>query len=216
MSGTYVGFYWTLPVPRIGFRHLPRDAAAAAAVSTTIRYQRALTHRYVTGLEGRLEGCLLGEIAFMDTRPDRASVAVRESLERVRAIAGSRRAAVIHVAFEERSWRDSPHLVEQLRRLDVERVPLSPEPIDLDGERLDPITHFAAWRERETAAMSALRLGAYSGLRAALAAFPEGEGRWRTIADRLNAEGIGTVRGGPWTPENVRKLAGRLPKENGL
>jgi hypothetical protein len=64
--------------------------------------------------------------------------------------------------------------------------------------------------------MSALRLGAYAGLREALAACPEGEGRWRTIADRLNAAGTGTVRGGRWTAENVRKLAGRLPKEKKL
>lgn len=216
MSGTYIGFYWTLPVPRIGFRHLPRDAAAAAAVSTTIRYQRALTHRYVIGLEGRLEGRLLGEIAFMDIRPDRATSAVHEALEQVRSIADGRRAAVIHVAFDERSWRDNPHLVEHLRRLDVERVPLSPDPIVLNGERMDPVRHFSDWREQETAAMSALRLGAYMGLREALAACPEGEGRWRTIADQLNAEGVGTVRGGRWTAENVRKLAGRLPKEKKL
>ena len=214
MAGFYVGFYWTLPVPRIGFRHLPRDPAAAAAVSTTIRYQRAATHRYVKAVEGRLEGRLLGEIAFMDTQPDRSSDAVREALDQVRAVTGGRRAAVIHVAFDEKSWRDNRHLVEYLREQDIERIPLSPEPIDVDGERLDPIHHFADWRERETAAMSALRLGAYLGLRAALAAFPGGEGRWRTIADRLNADGIGTVRGGRWTPENVRKLAGRLSKES--
>lgn len=215
MSRAYVGFYWTLPVNRIGFRHLPRDAAAAAAVSTTIRYQRALTHRYVLALEGRLEGRLLGEIAFMDTRPDRATAAVHEALDRVGELTGGRRAALIHVAFDERSWRDNRYLVDHLRTLDIERIPLSPEPIILDDQRLDPVQHFADWRERETEAMAALRLDAYAGLRAALADAPEGEGRWRVISDRLNARGIRTVRGGPWNPENVRKLAGRLP-ENGM
>lgn len=212
MSGVYVGFYWTLPVNRIGFRHLPGDAAAAAAVSTTIRYQRALTHRYVINLEGRLEGRLLGEIAFMDTRPDRATAAVREALDRVGGLTGGRRAALIHVAFDERSWRDNGYLVDHLRTLDIERIPLSPEPIILDGQRLDPIQHFADWRERETKAMAALRLDAYAGLRAALAVIPEGAGRWRAISDRLNARGVLTVRGGPWNPETVRKLASRLPE----
>lgn len=32
---------------------------------------------------------------------------------------------------------------------------------------------------------------------------------------RVNAEGIRTVRGGRWAPENVRKLVGHLPRENG-
>ncbi|WP_132249211.1 hypothetical protein [Methylobacterium segetis] len=210
MAGLYIGFYWTLPVPRIGFRHLPKDAAEAAQVSTTIRYRRALTHRYVRDVEGRLEGRLLGEIAFMDVRPDRAPEAVREALDRVGAIASGRRAALIHLAFEEHAWRDNLHLIAHLRRLDIERVPLSPDPITLDGVPLDPAAHFGGWRERETAAMAELRLSAYAGLRGALAAVPEGAGRWQAIADRLNADRVGTVRGGRWTAENVRKLAGRL------
>ena len=213
MSEFYVGFYWTLPVNRIGFRHLPKDAAEAAKVSTTIRYQRALTHRYVCSLEGTLEGRLLGEIAFMDTRPDRATEAVHEALDRVKDITGGRRAAVIHVDFGERAWRDNRYLIDRLEAVGIERVPLSPEAITLDGERLDPIEHFDEWREWETAAMVALRMSAYAGLRTALAVVPNGQGRWQAIATRLNADGVRTVRGGRWKAENVRKLAGRLSEE---
>lgn len=184
-------------------------------MSTTIRYQRALTHRYVQGLEGRLEGRLLGEIAFMDTQPDRATEAVREALDRVKDITGRHQAAVIHVAIEERSWRDNRYLIEYLRAMDIERIPLSPDAITVDGEYLNPLAHFEAWRERETTALAALRLSAYARLRTALVAVPEGEGRWRAIAERLNAHGVGTVRGRRWTAENVRKLAGRLPVEDG-
>ena len=36
----FVGFYWTLPMPHVGFTKLPRDAEAAAEASQTIRYQR--------------------------------------------------------------------------------------------------------------------------------------------------------------------------------
>lgn len=165
------------------------------------------------GFEGR--GVPAPDLGADLGNPDPSTEAVRDALDRIRVVTGGRRAAVIHVAFDEKSWRDYRHLVEYLRARDIERIPLSPDPIDVGGERLDPIRHFADWRDRETAAMSALRLGAYAGLQTALTEVLEGEGRWRTIADRLNAEGIRTVRGGRWTPENVRKLAGRLPRENG-
>ena len=48
------------------------------------------------------------------------------------------------------------------------------------------------------------------GLQAALAEVPDGNGRWQAIAGLLNGRGIRTIRGGSWTAENVRKLAGRL------
>lgn len=41
-------------------------------------------------------------------------------------------------------------------------------------------------------------------------AVPEGRGRWIAIAAWLNAAEVRTIRGGRWTPENVRKLAGRI------
>ena len=58
--------------------------------------------------------------------------------------------------------------------------------------------------------MAGLRLAAEEGLRAALEAGPGGPGRWIAVAARLNVAGIRTIRGGRWTPENVRKLAGRI------
>jgi hypothetical protein len=33
----FVGFYWTLPMPKVGFTRLPEDAGAAAEASRTIR-----------------------------------------------------------------------------------------------------------------------------------------------------------------------------------
>lgn len=55
-----------------------------------------------------------------------------------------------------------------------------------------------------------LEADATAGLRAALDAVQEEPGRWQTIAARLNADGVRTVRGGAWTAEGVRKAAGRL------
>jgi hypothetical protein len=71
----FVGFYWTLPVNWSDFRSLPSDVKVATAKSRTIRYQRALVRNWVRD-EPPAE--LVDEIAFMDTRPDRATEAVKE------------------------------------------------------------------------------------------------------------------------------------------
>jgi len=36
----YVGFYWTLPIPSVGFLKLSDDPDVAATQSKTIKYQR--------------------------------------------------------------------------------------------------------------------------------------------------------------------------------
>jgi len=73
----------------------------------------------------------------------------------------------------------------------------------------DPARHFAGWRKQDGSAMARLRLAAEEGLCAALAEVPDGDGRWRVIAERLNSRNVRTIRGGMWTAENVRKLAAR-------
>jgi hypothetical protein len=93
----FVGFYWTLPVNWAEFRTLPKDAAEAAAKSKTIRYQRELARRYVV-LNG---GQLVEEIVFMDTRPDRATDAIKEPLDRVRRACVAHKATMLYVNFQE-------------------------------------------------------------------------------------------------------------------
>ena len=84
MKRLYAGVYWTLPVNWADFRDLPvEDIDAAAAASKTIRYQRECVRRYVRD-EG---GELAAEIAFMETRTDRATDAVRDgSLQFLKSI----------------------------------------------------------------------------------------------------------------------------------
>ena len=211
MSGSYVGVYWTLPVNWAGFRDLPPGVDAAAAASRTIRYQR----ERVRGWVRERRGTLLGEVAFMDTRTDRATDAMRDVLRRAAPAYAGKGATLLAVQFEEvHQWRHNPFLHQAAAELGLELMPLSPDPLIIDGQVFDPAQHFATWRKDDGTAMVRLRLEAHKGLQAALAEVPDGNGRWQAIAGLLNRRGVRTIRGGSWTAENVRKLTGRLSLES--
>ncbi len=210
MSGRYVGVYWTLPVNWAGFRDLPPDVDAAAAASRTIRYQRERVRGWVREHRGEL----LGEVAFMDTRTDRATDAVRDVLRRAAPAYAGMGATLLAVQFHEiHQWRRNPFLYEAAEELGLEVIGLSPNPLTIDGQVFDPARHFTSWRKEDDSAMARLRLHAHEGLQAALAEVPDGNGRWQAIAGLLNGRGVRTIRGGPWTATNIRKLAGRLGLE---
>jgi len=210
VSGSYVGVYWTLPVNWAGFQDLPPDVNAAAAASRTIRYQR----ERVRGWVRELGGTLLGEVAFMDTRTDRATDAVRDVLRRAAPAYAGKGATLLAVHFHEvHHWRHNPFLHGAAEELGLAVVGLSPDPLTIGGEVFDPARHFAAWRTEDGSAMARLRLQAHVGLQAALAEVPDGNRRWQSVAGLLNGRGVRTIRGGIWTAENVRKLAGRLGSE---
>ena len=210
MSRSYVGVYWTLPVNWAGFRDLPPDVDAAAAASRTIRYQR----ERVRGWVREQGGTLLGEIAFMDTRTDRATDAVRDVLRRAAPAYAGKGATLLAVQFHEvHYWRHNPFLHEAAGELGLEVIGLSPDPLTIGGEVFDPARHFAAWRKADGSAMARLRLDAHEGLQAALDEVPDGNGRWQAVAGLLNGRGVRTIRGGSWTADNVRKLARRLDLE---
>ncbi len=190
-----------------GFRDLPPDVDAAAAASRTICYQR----ERVRGWVRQHGGTLLGEVAFMDTRTDRATDAVRNVLRRAVPAYAGKGATLLAVQFHEvHHWRHNPFLHEAAHELRLEVIGLSPDPLNIGGQVFDPARHFAAWRTEDGSAMARLRLDAHQGLQAALAEVPDGNGRWQAIAGLLNGRGVRTIRGGRWTAENVRKLAGRM------
>jgi hypothetical protein len=206
VADAYVGVYWTLPVNWAGFRDLPPSVNAAAAASRTIRYQRARVRQHVREDAGQL----LGEIAFMDTRPDRATDAVRDVLRREASAYAGGGVTLLMVAFDEvHHWRPNPFLHEAAHELGLQLIGLPPDPLTIRGQVFDPARHFAGWRKQDGSAMARLRLAAEEGLCAALAEVPDGDGRWRVIAERLNSRNVRTIRGGMWTAENVRKLAAR-------
>ncbi len=205
MANAYIGFYWTLPVNWAGFRRLPSNVADAAAASRSIRYQRERVSRYVVAERGTM----LDEIAFIDVQPDRATDLVESEL-RQRAAAHAGRATLLYVRFEEtHHWRRNTHLTHAAEELGLRVLPLPPDPVEIDGEVFDPIRHFEQWRAEDTKTRSRLKLEARGALRQALAETPEGDGRWETIAERLNDAGVRTGTGARWTPENVRKNAVR-------
>ena len=210
MSGSYVGVYWTLPVNWAGFRDLPPGVDAAAAASRTIRYQR----ERVRGWVREQGGALLGEVAFMDTRTDRATDAVRDVLRRAVPAYADKDATLLAVRFHEvHHWRHNPFLHAAAEELGLAVIGLSPDPLTIGGQVFDPARHFAAWRTEDGSAMARLRLEAHVGLQAALAEAPDGTGRWHAVAGLLNGRGVRTIQGGSWTAENVRKLAGRMGLE---
>ncbi len=191
----------------VGFRDLPPDVDAAAAVSRTIRYQRERVRGWVREHGGEL----LGEIAFMDTRIDRATDAVRDVLRRAAPAYAGMGAILLAVQFHEaHHWRYNPFLYEAAQELGLAVIGLPPDPLTIGGQLFDPARHFAAWRKDDGSAMAQLRLNAHEGLQVALAEVPDGNGRWQAVAKVLNGRSIQTIRGGTWTAENVRKLAGRL------
>lgn len=206
MQAAYVGFYWTLPVTWADFRRLPRDVDGAAQASRTIRYQRERVRQWA-----RTEAVkLVGEIAFMDVRTDRATEVVRDALMDARRVCAQREAILICVRFDEHSlWRRNPHLRHYAEELGLELMQLSPDPITIEGRRFDPIAHFKSSRELEKWQMNELRQEAYEGLKQALSAVPDGTRRWQAVAEWLNREGIRSLKGSAWTPENVRKVVGR-------
>ncbi|GJD96244.1 recombinase family protein [Methylobacterium iners] len=206
MRTAYVGFYWTLPVNWADFRRLPSDVEGAAQASRTIRYQRERVRQWVK--EDAVS--LVGEIAFMDVRTDRATEAVREALIATRRVCVRRKAKLVYVRFEEQNlWRSNPYLRRHAEEFGLELVALSPDPLTIDGRRFDPAEHFKRWRTADKEQMGELRREAYQGLEQALSVFPEGAGRWQAIAERLNGDGIRSLKGSTWTPENVRKVVNR-------
>lgn len=213
MRAAYVGFYWTLPVTWADFRRLPSDIDGAARASRTIRYQRERVRQWAREQAVNL----VGEIAFMDVRTDRATEAVRDALVEARRVCAQQHAALVYVRFEERHmWRRNPHLYEQAEELGLELIGLSPDPLTIDGRRFDPVAHFKASRTAEQKQMEELRRKAYEGLERALSAVPEGSGRWQAVAEHLNSKSVRTLKGSVWTPENVRKVVGRQREASGV
>ncbi|KQU01829.1 hypothetical protein ASG60_18440 [Methylobacterium sp. Leaf469] len=189
---------------RVGFRCMPRDAVRAAVASATICYQPALARRYVLGLEGHLKGRLPGEIAVIDTRSTRTQ-AVRQALGRAALLTDGRCSAVTQGALKERAQRDDRHRIEGLRRStsSVSRSRLGKSPSTASVSIQSSTSRLGA--------SGRLRLSVHACPRAVFAAVLDCAGRRQTKAVRLNATGIGTVRGGLWMAENVRKLAWQLP-----
>ncbi|WP_132249165.1 hypothetical protein [Methylobacterium segetis] len=207
MGRAYAGFYWTLPVPRRGFRQLPADVEAAARRSRTIRYQLELIRRYVRDEKGHL----IAERAFMEFASDRGTEAVREELDRIIPICIAKQATLLVVDFSQaHHWRPHEEIPSYVRARGVECEPLLPEREMIDGQFFDPIRHFRRWQKRHASEGPAMRERAKLELLAVMGRLPEARGRTQRAADDLNQRGITTGTGRRWTAEGVRKTYARL------
>lgn len=209
--GAFVGFYWTFPVRWAGFLDLPDDIARAAQASRTVAYQRTLVRRFVDWENGRLAH----EVVAMEVSPDRGTAAIAGDVARAGQLCHEAGATLAHVDFHRNGgWRPHAILAEALatlRRSGVPTIGLDAEEIVLDGQRFDPAEHFSMWRMRDAEERARRRQGVPAALTAALAETPEGRGRWKAVAELLNARKVPTSGGGAtWTPDNVRKAARAL------
>lgn len=200
-----IGIYWTLPVPWAGFTVLPADVDAAAAVSRTIRYQRDLVRRRAA--EDGLE--LAGEAVFLEIAPDRGSREIAAAVRRRLAPWIGSGALVLWVDFAQAAgWRAHDPLRKVLTALGAQSFPIWPDPLPIDGKPFDVRAHFEDWRARQQAwteakpareAAALARLGNLQAQGASLA----------KAAARLNAEGLPSLTGRPWTADNLRKFLAR-------
>ena len=202
MKRNAVGFYWTLPVPWVGFRTVPKDINAAAKASRTIAFQRELTRRHA-----RENGmALVHETALVELRPDRGTNEIKGPLEAVAAICRAQGAVMLYTDFKEvKQWRSNQPMMDAVRDLGIDALPIGVERIFVNGETFDPFDHFAQWRQRQhdwtenkPARLAAARERALA-LKAEGAKNPE-------IARRLNEERLRTATGKPWTADSLRKV----------
>ncbi len=197
-----IGFYWTLPVPWAGFTKLSTNVDEAAAQSRTIRYQRALIRRHTktNGME------LVHEAVFLEISSDRGSDAVKEALQDISALAGANQATVLVVDFAAvQNWRSHKPLRDEARHFGLTLEMVYPDEVMIDGKPFDPAPHFEDWRRRqaEWSADKPVRLAAAVS-RATELRF-SGASLAKTAAT-LNAEGLPSPTGRPWTADNLRKV----------
>ncbi|CAO4132553.1 hypothetical protein [Methylorubrum extorquens] len=207
MSQAYVAFYWTLPVPRRGFRTLPPDVEGAARRSRTIRYQLECIRRYVRDEKGHL----LAEAAFMEMAPDRGTEAVQGELDRIIMACVAHDAILLFVDFSRiHHWRPHTFLLHYLKEHGVAHETLWPSEELIDGRFFDPIRHFRRWQRRHDEEATAMRDRARDELLAIMQSLPVAPGRYQMAADGLNERGVTTATGRRWTAEGVRKTFARL------
>jgi hypothetical protein len=206
----YVGFYWTLPIPSVGFLKLSDDPDVAATQSKTIRYQREVINEWVAE-EG---GVLIREITFLETQSDRGTDAVIHYVQRAARICRENEATLLYVDFRQMcGWRPHQELTYAIEEEQIPSVPIWPshKTIMIDGHPFHPASHFKDHRMQHEKEAARRHDVAIQRLLKEAENVPPGRGRNALIAEKLNAEGVQTFQGGrPWTADNVKKVLQRL------
>lgn len=197
-----VGFYWTLPVPWVGFSGLSEDIEEAAQQSRTIRYQMERVRSWVAD-----EGYdLVKEEVFLELAPDRGGEHVVPPLDKLAAFCRAEDATLLYVDFsEEQRWRSHMIMDRWVEKAGVDCVQIWPDTVTIDGQNFKPAEHFADWRARD----KEWRAGKSAREAAAKAKADELKAKGLSlpaIAEQLNALGVASPTGKAWSGDNLRKL----------
>ncbi len=126
-----VGFYWTLPVNWADFRSLPDDIEEAAKRSKTVRYQRAIVRQWA-----KKNGCKVDhEIAYIDTRTDRATGGCKDALTKAYKKCAGLMTPLIYVNFGKvHFWRRNSRVSERMCKQVSVSLPLKGDSHDDQGD----------------------------------------------------------------------------------
>ena len=145
------------------------------------------------------------EAVFLEISPDRGSAAVKEALHAIAALAEANEATVLVVDFAAvQNWRSHRPLRDEAGDVGLTLEMVYPDEITIDGKPFDPALHFEDWRQRQ----ADWRAGKSARLSTALARATELRGAGASLAKTaatLNAEGLQSPTGKPWTADNLRK-----------
>lgn len=198
MKPRLLGFYWTLPVPWAGFRDIDRDIDKAAAQSRTIALQREVIRRWA-----RDHCCeIVEEAVHLELAPDRGTVEIVEPLETLVAKAEALGACIAYVDFGSAIQQRSHHVLREF--VDTQSglfEAVWPAEAELEAFR----AHFDAWRTRTRNWQAAKPQRAAAALEAALAFKAKGLSA-AASAEVLNAQGLKSPTGRPWTGANLAKF----------
>lgn len=196
-----VGFYWTLPVPWAGFTQISGTVEEAAQQSRTLRYQCDLIRRYAKANDLTL----VHEAVFLEFEPDRGSVQVNEALAAVAPICKNWHAKLLVVDFAAvQNWRGHQPLQDCADSLGIRLLRIFPDEIIIDGQTFDPSAHFEDWRARQQQWSASKTDRLAKALERAAQLRLAGDSLAKTAA-ALNAEGLLSTTGKPWTADNLRK-----------
>jgi len=205
----FLGFYWTLPVPWVGFRDLPNDVDAAAEKSLTIRYQRDRVRKWVVGEKAEL----FHEEVYIEVEPDRVTGHLQSVVGRLLDRCRKEDAVLVFVDFSSVfGWRSNKFVLETLKLSNEHKpdlfVNLYPDEIVMDGKIFDPIRHFKSWRQRQKERI----ISKPERIKILLEAIFNREETWNLplttteLAKVLNRDGLRTLTGKEWNNENLRKF----------
>lgn len=210
---SFIGFYWTLPVPSAGFTKVPDDLEDAVRMSRTLRYQRELVRRHVESEKGTL----VDELHFLELAPDRGSDQIERKLKKALELCRKHDAQLLFVDFmQEGGWRSHPFMSRLMQLAPVSCLGLYPEPLMIDGREFDPIAHFRRARKAfsDRGAAVERREAIIARVRKIIGQVPLATGRYRQLAEHLNAEGVKTVNGRSWSEPNLRAFLRGVPLDD--